>query len=356
MSEGDTNLIEMLRKEANDVKSCFTNFSFQAIALSGIVLGAVANFQPNKPFVGLAGILLVAVLLTVSRIGNYKYATAFRHFGFELFLANNQYLKNGNLVKNLDLEWEEAMRVWRVIQATVFDCIYYTKENTDRLNIRDRLNYNQVNKDLLKNKPDARSWWFEPRSIVETDLDRNRNILKWHPGSYLKTMQNTLHLIAYLSIVPLFIMTLQFQFDADYNNILLNGFQLFNIKFLGLISGFITIITLLYMIYKDREIRARRNLLENGLLSIHSCAIIWEVAFLAHKQAKTKMAKSKKTDQTTYMENLSSIADDIRKECSMITKWIEKNKPAIIVKSPVKRRRTTKANGDSKKIAKPLKP
>ena len=73
-----------IRDEANEVKGCFTTFSFQAIALSGIVLGAMAAYQPNQPFVGLAGLLVIVVVLTVSEIGNYKYGTANRHFGYQL--------------------------------------------------------------------------------------------------------------------------------------------------------------------------------------------------------------------------------------------------------------------------------
>jgi len=79
MSEIDYNiLIERIRKEANDVKNCFTTFSFQAIAFSGIVLAGITAYQPNQPFVGLASIFIIVIVLMVSKIGNYKYATANR--------------------------------------------------------------------------------------------------------------------------------------------------------------------------------------------------------------------------------------------------------------------------------------
>jgi hypothetical protein len=39
LSAGNSELIKRLREEAKSVKDCFTNFSFQTIAFSAVVLG-----------------------------------------------------------------------------------------------------------------------------------------------------------------------------------------------------------------------------------------------------------------------------------------------------------------------------
>lgn len=165
-------LIERIRKEANDVKNCFTTFSFQAVAFSGLIFGAIANFQPREPFVGLAAIFIMVVALTVSIIGNYKYATANRHFGFELYLDNKNFVARHvagqPIIQPQEIGWEQALRAWRVVQATVFDTIYYTQTNAGFWNFRDRWKFNQVKEDISKSAP-VEGLWFEPRTLVGGD-------------------------------------------------------------------------------------------------------------------------------------------------------------------------------------------
>lgn len=152
-------VIEQLRKEANSVKDCFTSFSFQTITFGGVGLGLVANFQPTTPYVGLIGILVIILVLTVSRIGNHKYATANRHFGYELYLERvnrieSKYNLDKRLVqKLLDAGWEEIMRAWRIVQASVFQEIYHT---------------NSHKKDQVKDKYKdiGQKAWFNPGQLV----------------------------------------------------------------------------------------------------------------------------------------------------------------------------------------------
>jgi len=41
-------LIRMLRGEASEVKACFTQYSFQALAVAAVGLGAIAQFQRSS--------------------------------------------------------------------------------------------------------------------------------------------------------------------------------------------------------------------------------------------------------------------------------------------------------------------
>lgn len=311
-------IIERIRKEANDVKSCFTTFSFQAIAFSGIILAAIVAYQPSQPLVGLAGIFIMVLVLTVSKIGNYKYATANRHFGFELYLDNQMSANTKSAKQPSQMGWEQGLRAWRVVQATLFDKIYYTKLNTKFWNLSDRLKFNQVREDLkadLAALNNQNGWWFEPSTLVG-------EAAKWYPGRYLGTMQSALHLFAYLSLIPLIMMSLQFQFGQSYAQFAFNNVvEIVGIKLLSLAGGIITILTAIVLYVKINEIYARRKLLESGLLSIHSCAIVWHVVELAHRRALERA----QNHQVSYMKYLSEAADEIRKNAANIHKWINEN-------------------------------
>ena len=84
-------LIKRLREEANFVKDCFTKFSFWVLGFSCIILGLIARSQPYHEYVGLVSILITILVLSVARIGIYKYGTANRGYGYELFLERVKY-------------------------------------------------------------------------------------------------------------------------------------------------------------------------------------------------------------------------------------------------------------------------
>src|SRR5450759_5860216 len=118
-------VVKTLRQEAGEVKDCFTKFSFQALGLATAVLGIIAAKQADQPYVALAAVLVIGLLLVVSRIGIYKYTTANRNFGYELHLNRLAQIEtSGQAASDLkgsrEVGWEEAMRDWRVVAASVF--------------------------------------------------------------------------------------------------------------------------------------------------------------------------------------------------------------------------------------------
>jgi len=302
-----------LRQEANNVKDCFTKFSFQAIAISGIVLGAMANLQPQQPFVGLAGILVMVIVLTVCKIGNYKYATANRHFGYELFISLMEKGKLLGLPKNYQISWEEALRAWRIIQATIFDELYHTKSNAKIYNLVNRWKYNQIKdnyKKKIKKDMHMKQLWFEPRTLVGGDA-------KWYPGRYLCTMQEVLNLIAFVSLFPVIIMSFQFQFVSMQSMQSLNFIAFGGMKLLTLVGFSISIFSFIVLLFRVKQTTSRRNLLECGILSIHSCAIMWHIVVLSHKHASEKTY----TDQCEYLKLLSDEADVLTNYILNIQDW-----------------------------------
>lgn len=255
------------------------------------------------------------LVLIVAKIGNYKYATANRHFGFELYLDNKNLTVQIQDLKKYEIGWEQALRSWRVVQASIFDKIYYTTTNTKFWNIYKRFKFNHIKRELKTNKPEV-GWWFEPTEMVGGDPS------KWYPGRYLKSMQFALLLFAYLSLIPLFMMPMQFQYGEYSLNYNLNTSYLWGIKYITLFSGLVAFIAVITLLFKARSINARRKILESGLLSIHSCAIMWEVVILAHKRA----LKKSKDNQSLYLKYLSDEANDIIEYAHDIYEWIVKVK------------------------------
>jgi hypothetical protein len=135
MDSTENDLIKQLRAEANEVKKCFTNFSFAAITFSATVFGVIAGTVDQYAEVSFAAVPVVALLMVVCRIGIYKYSTANRNYGYELHLARLASFGPPEsfpvLAELKKIEWEEALRAWRVVQTAIFRSLYRVSENTN---------------------------------------------------------------------------------------------------------------------------------------------------------------------------------------------------------------------------------
>jgi hypothetical protein len=251
-------VITQLRAEAESVKDCFTRFSFQALALSALVLGVIAQFQSDNPHVAFASILVIILVLAVARIGNYKYATANRHFGYQLHLERtNTFIFHEKTAWQGWMRyvgWEEAMRAWRVVQATVFEELYETGW----------LRANRL-KNHVKYQPYK---WFMPSSLVEPATT-------YYSGSYLRAMHTLLNVVAVASLIPLVVMVAQYRFYEEFRE----DARYF---WLGVVVSIFAVAGVTFRIWKNN---CRRLVLEDGLLCIHSCAIMWQAVIIAHYRA-----------------------------------------------------------------------
>lgn len=305
-------IIERIRNETNDVKNCFTKFSFQTIAFSGVILAIISAYQSHQPLTGLSGIFVIVLICIVCKIGNYKYATANRHYGFELYLDDKVFTSEDNIHKRINISWEQAVRAWRIIQSAIFDQVYYTRINTKFYQIIKRYNYNRVK--LKSTEMPTKGWWFEPPKNNKNEL------IRWYPGRYLKSMQSALLFFAYLSFIPLTIMVLQFQIGDYYTQYPFPSLNLLGMKFMTVLTLIVSIVTAFIFLFKVRQIHARRKLLEEGLLSIPACAIMWEVVVLAHYKARIEV----KFNEIDFIVRLSDEADNIIENINDIYKWINK--------------------------------
>ncbi|MCD4720684.1 MAG: hypothetical protein K8S13_12635 [Desulfobacula sp.] len=264
------NLVDSLRSEANNVKDCFTKFSFHSLAFNGIIFGYIIKVQPTgeAPFISLVGLIISLVCLTVARIGTYKYGTANRHFGYELHLERTRYLfDTSERNKCWIVGWEEAMRAWRIVQASLYNAIYETET------------FLGIGKDKPKDKDIAYKWYKVSENLKDNTYNKEegRQIVQYYSGSYLKEMMKILHMIAFLGVIPVIFASIQFYLKGED----------FNSYFFMIISLFSFVIIVIRVSNNNRK----REILEDGLLSIHSCAIVWQAVIVAHNKAKDEISE-----------------------------------------------------------------
>ena len=241
LSDNEKALITLLRKEASEVKNCFTNFSFQAIAFAALVLAIVANYIDKLAVVAVGTTAIVTLILAVARIGTYKYGTANRNFGYELHLYRTRYFKSagadGWKPYMREIGWEEALRAWRIVQVTVFEHLYYTRILNKYVEVP---NYLKIGHRNEKYK------WFNPRQQVVKGTE-------YYAGSYLEAMLNVLHILAILGVAPLLWSTYRFYLRDEHS-----ADSLWKFLFAASLSSILIVLIL----FRRRKDIARRKLLE----------------------------------------------------------------------------------------------
>jgi hypothetical protein len=308
-----------LRAEASEVKQCFTNFSFQAISLSLTVLAATFGLTDSFPNAVYAPLPAIGLLMATCRLGVFKYATANRNLGYELHLARTTHIEAHPHISTRwrpemrQIDWEEAVRAWRVVQPTLFRVIYLTPQ-TDRLALRlirwklGSLNFfhyglyrftgktREVIDAFKKGNSTHNEYpWFLPTVLVKgTPESYSEDSAVYYAGSYLNGMLSTLVATQVLMLVPLGIAF--FEVHSLYDLAL-------GVALLAAISS------------RALRIKRRRIILEDELLSIHSCSIVWEVVVVCHYLAIEKGLEH-------YTERLAFYATEVSKNAFSIHQWL----------------------------------
>lgn len=302
MTEYEKDLIPRIREEAVDVKECFTKFSFQAMSLSVVTLGLLVKFQPDNPFLGIVSLFIIYMVLSVARIGTYKYQTANRNYGYELYLDRARRFietdNNGWKDYYRDIGWEEAISAWRIVQATVFEHLYHKgKGKASRL---------KEDSKKIKHK------WFMPKERIDDGS-------VYYAGSYLRTVLSILFIVVMFSMASLIVMVGQFVYLEQY--------------WVSLISFFMVIL-LGYLTYmRIKQLSARRNLLEEEVLCIHACAFMWQLVVVAHHRALAELPDYKEgkiSEMKGYTKLLSKQVIDMTKylnESNDIYQWLSEAPP-----------------------------
>jgi hypothetical protein len=292
-SELESKFISELRQEARELKDCFARYSFQGVGLSAAVLAIISRYQQESPYVGLSAIPVVVMLIALARMGAHKYTSVNRNCGYELHLQRTRRLPDGgeNVWKKewRDLGWEEAMRAWRIVQTTIYYYIYEPGEwKPENLN---------------KNLRGSNDLWFQTPDNVRKAGEG----AVYYSGTYLKTSLEVIYIVIVLSFIPPIITVVQLYLKHGI------GFRTTATTLSILTFG-------LLCLFKILKIERRRVVLEDGLLSIHSCAIMWHAVVVAHFRA---VADAGGKDGSEYLQALATQALHLRKDINTIYDWIE---------------------------------
>jgi len=302
-------LIAQLRTEASELKDCFVRYSFQALSVSALGLGVIARLQQDTPYMGLTAIPIIILLLVVARMGTYKYQSANRLYGYELHLHRVARLKSpaaGGWRRSMrEIGWEEAMRAWRVVQATMFEQLYTTETGWR--------NWARPNRLRDPYRREAKRW-FDPETLVVDGTT-------WYAGSYLDTLLSIIHAVAAGCLIPLFAMAVQLSEPERWIPNLTFPRMAYQIS--G-ISIFAVVAFVLAM--RIRQNSVRQAMVESGFLSIHSNAIMWQAVVAAHHRALRKVGldiEGQVDHYRGYTEALSELARELKVHCMDIHGWID---------------------------------
>lgn len=340
MSEYTDDLISKLRLEAEELKDCFTRFAFQANTVTIAIIAFIAKFSSEDKYVGLAGIFIAIYTVSVMRIGIHKYHGANRLYAYQLHLEIVQrfdiYQQSGWGKHWSNIGWEEAMRAWRIIEPIVREKLYYgekpkklakfpllpstIKKLKRRHKLRDNVK-NSFTKKYIQQENFAskipkingfwRERWFKIKVFVAKWLDipigderleliRDEELLlkslRWfEPNSIAANRDAKYQSESYLRRMS------QILFLFAATGLLISGYSILNLILeyceplakdekrapVILVIGFTTLWAA--AVYSTTEryfaISAKRHILESGLSSIPSGAILWRAIITAHFRA-----------------------------------------------------------------------
>lgn len=288
LSEESKKTIEDLRSEVESQKSCITRYSIETIALVGAIWGLVIQFGGIRTAFFFCNAILVFMLMVVIRIANHKYATINRNLGYQLHLNRlKDYASVGNpkwAKKMMAVDWEEAMCAWRFVQPAIFEKVY---GNSD-------VGFYQAFRPYTRNPDQCRPdlyYWYETEALI---ADKG----SYHQGKYLHNIHRFLNTVALFSLLVTWIFLLYQVIELIFTSLNIPGAVL-TLRILQLAG--IAAVSFLITYYCWSQIRRQngyREILEGGLLSIQSCAVVWRVVVTCHILGSSWALSQKNQDGT----------------------------------------------------------
>jgi hypothetical protein len=321
LTREEEELVKRLRAEASEVKDCATKYCFYALALSTVLLGAILPLLDKFPLAGFAAVPLVIFLLATVRISLHKYETANRHYGYELHIHRRARLMNsdgnGWDLHMRQIGWEEAFYAWRVVQPFVYKEIYrepkwydYPWDNY----VKKKNPYSQKNK----------QFWFLPKRLG------SQNQFAYSAGDYLYILHTLLHVFAICAWLILVYMVFELAFGCPGPTDCWNNSLKYTFAFMGFL---VTLATSTIIVIRALRMHAKRRILQNELLSINSCAIVWLAVVVAHYRALGKLgAKAPDYKLERYEGYTHSLVDQAKQlgdNVENIYTWIHEGPDAV---------------------------
>ncbi len=282
------------RDEAATVKQCFTDFAFKGLLLTTAFFGFVSSFYPaglsddatssEKESVCMRYFLVwllcgvvILFLMRVLRIGFHKYSTANRNYGYVLHIDRTFDYEKGVTDKAYEEQvrsvgWEEGMCAWRIIQPIIFEEVYRLRTATERWVFPFYR--------CERKASESYQWWNTMHLMNTRRHDSNyiiQDSLPYRPGSYLEKTERLVHFLC-IVIYTLYSFSYFFAMDCIHSGMLP--------RMNGLLFGVIyttawLCITCCFIVHIVKQ-RKFRHILESGLLSIQSCAVVWRLVIISH--------------------------------------------------------------------------
>ena len=317
-----TTEIRYLRREAYAVRDCFTRYSIQVLTASGAIMVVIAKFESDDHILGLLGFIPCVLLLAVLAMGMHKYATSNRLLGYELHLQRTAHYRERDGWHSLmrRVGWEEAMRAWRIVQPTLYERIYRpTGRVGKRLWI---ISIRPADQEMPSVSPQAGSYsqWFDQYKFLSTFKH-----VRYSSGGYLRSLMIIFFMsLGTLCLLPISSVMLLW---AEYLNIYKVEASPSSYLWFDIFMTVLVLSVCLLIALRCINIRSRIRILEDGLLSIHSCAIVWEATILAHISSLQKLGFFSDNEVSSrsmhgYTGFLADEAKKISEKCLSIHDWI----------------------------------
>ncbi len=356
------------------MKSCATNAYFNGLMFCAALLGAAFAGVTYAPLVSLVAIPGTYIVAASARIVLHKFATANRIFGFELHISRTRQTTDTKIPDNLrtglspgefltwqpwmaNISWEEALRAWRCVQPTCFShCYNAPKEEGNRSNPEGDLESKSESPGGRTKTSGERGyrWWRKVKSELKRELPNHytprsevRGEYPWWDAKYLAgqleapqesdtavpQVKGVYHAGGYLQQVLLILQRVSWTFLALLGfGAAASGYRaavlLTECKywFQPVVWGALCVFLLATCYWRFVKVRRvahemdrRRKILENGLLSIDSCAIIWQAVVLAHFRSLDGFGNTRKG----YTQRLARQGVDLAQNLSELHDWVE---------------------------------
>jgi hypothetical protein len=205
LGEFNRNQIDTIRREAEEVKRCFTTQMHQALIVSAAIMGLGAQILKD-PQVGchilvLPCLLVIILCLTTAGIGCHKYGTSNRDSAYEIHLSRvvdyeEHYPERGRIARALRrIDWEEAMFAWRIIQPAMYRHFYVRQLGSLKRFKWGGWFVKGLDPEVIK---DVEAYpWYDTRELLAREPEGqalNRGV--FYPGTYLRKMLNVLYIVA----------------------------------------------------------------------------------------------------------------------------------------------------------------
>ena len=303
LSPENSKLIEKLRLEALSVKDCAARYTQQTMMFSGAALFGIGATMQHSPYAALACIPLLYVLRAISLTNTHKTSTANRNFGYELHLEkslNYSDEPNGWQHHYRDIGWEEAMHAWRIFQASVYEelCEQYPRAPVYKQKYRPEIHKNP--------------WYIVKAEVVYGTT--------YYAGSAVKKYILLIRNFMYAALIPLLLFAFALAMPSA-NNIseislisATNDTNTFRGSKLELGLVVMAIMYAFWFVIKARKHDDARLLqLEEGILSIPTCALMWKYVVISHFRAlqtnKKDYSRRVSIEASKFIRYMDSIED-----------------------------------------------